>query len=65
MDDPGINSTVPKRIEEIAAKIDHDEFEAAKELIEKLKVDLKGSIPDIVEAEATIAMLEPERGVGE
>jgi len=65
MDDPGINSSVPKRIEEIAAKIDHDEFEAAKELIEKLKVDLKGSIPDIVEAEATIAMLEPERGAGE
>ena len=65
MDDPGINSAIPKRIEEIAAKIDHDEFEAAKELIEKLKVDLKGSIPDIVEAEATIAMLEPERGAGE
>lgn len=65
MDDPGINSTVPKRIEEIAAKIDHDEFDAARELIQKLKVDLKGSIPDIVEAEATIAMLEPERGVDE
>jgi predicted ATP-binding protein involved in virulence len=65
MDDPGINSTVPKRIEEIAAKIDHDEFDAARELIQKLKVDLKGSIPDIVEAEATIAMLEPERGAGE
>lgn len=65
MDDPGINSAVPKRIEEIAAKIDHDQFDVARELIQKLKVDLKGSIPDIVEAEATIAMLEPERGVGE
>ena len=65
MDDPGINSTVPKRLEEIAVKIDHDEFDAAKELIQKLKVDLKGSIPDIVEAEATIAMLEPDRGAGE
>jgi predicted ATP-binding protein involved in virulence len=64
MDDPGINSTVPKRIEEIAAKIDHYEFDAAKELIQKLKVDLNGSIPDIVEAEATIAMLEPEDGAG-
>ena len=60
MDDPGINSTVPKRLEEIAAEIDHDEFDAARELIEKLKADLNGSIPDIVEAEATIAMLEPE-----
>ncbi len=65
MDDPGINSTVPKRIAEIATKIDHDEFDAARELIQKLKVDLKGSIPDIVEAEATIAMLEPEKGAGE
>ena len=65
MDDPGINSTVPKRIAEIATKIDHDEFDAARELIHKLKVDLKGSIPDIVEAEATIAMLEPEKGAGE
>ena len=65
MDDPGINSTVPKRIAEIATKIDHDEFDAARELIQKLKADLKGSIPDIVEAEATIAMLEPEKGAGE
>jgi predicted ATP-binding protein involved in virulence len=65
MDDPGINSTVPKRIEEIAAKIDHDEFGAARELIRKLKVDLKGSIPDIVEAEATITMLESDSGAGE
>jgi hypothetical protein len=65
MDDPGINSAVPKRIEEIAAKIDHDQFDVARELIQKLKVDLKGSIPDIVEADATIAMLEPEREVGE
>ena len=65
MDDPGINSTVPTRIAEIATKIDHDEFDAARELIQKLKVDLKGSIPDIVEAEATIAMLEPEKGAGE
>ena len=65
MDDPGINSTVPKRIAEIATKIDHDEFDAARELIQKLKVDLKGSIPDIVEAEATLAMLEPEKGAGE
>ena len=65
MDDPGINSIVPKRIAEIATKIDHDEFDAARELIQKLKVDLKGSIPDIVEAEATIAMLEPEKGAGE
>ena len=65
MDDPGINSTVPKRLEEIAAKIDHDEFDVARELIKKLKEDLNGSIPDIVEAEATIAMLEPEEGAGE
>ncbi len=65
MDDPGINSTVPKRLEEIASKIDHDEFDAARELIKKLKEDLNGSIPDIVEAEATIAMLEPEEGAGE
>ena len=65
MDDPGINSTVPTRIAEIATKIDHDEFDAARELIQKLKADLKGSIPDIVEAEATIAMLEPEKGAGE
>ena len=64
MDDPGINSSVPYRIEEIAAKIDHDEFDAARELIKKLKEDLNGSIPDIVEAEATIAMLEPEDGAG-
>ena len=64
MDDPGINSTVPKRLEEIAAKIDHDEFDVARELIKKLKEDLNGTIPDIVEAEATIAMLEPEDGAG-
>jgi len=64
MDDPGINSSVPRRIEEIAAKIDHDEFDAARELIKKLKEDLNGSIPDIVEAEATIAILEPEDGAG-
>ncbi|NTU45843.1 MAG: AAA family ATPase [Chlorobiaceae bacterium] len=65
MDDPGINIDALRSIEEIATKIDHNEFEAAKELIEKLKVDLKDSTPDIVEAEATIAMLEPERGAGE
>ncbi len=64
MDDPGINSSVPRRIEEIAAKIDHDEFDGARELIKKLKEDLNGTIPDIVEAEATIAMLEPEDGAG-
>ncbi len=65
MDDPGINSTVPKRLEEIASKIDHDEFDVARKLIKKLKEDLNGSIPDIVEAEATIAMLEPEEGASE
>ena len=64
MDDPGINSSVPCRLEEIVSKIDHDEFDAARELVEKLKVDLKGTIPDIVEAEATLAMLEPEKGDG-
>lgn len=64
MDDPGINSTVPKRLEEIASKIDHDEFDVARKLIKKLKEDLNGSIPDIVDAEATIAMLEPEEGAG-
>lgn len=57
MDDPGINRSIPRRIEEIAAKIDRDEFDGARELIKKLKEDLNGSIPDIVEAEATIAKI--------
>jgi predicted ATP-binding protein involved in virulence len=62
MNDPGINSSVPCRIEEIAAKIDHDEFDAARKLIKKLKEDLNGTIPDIVKAEATMAMRDPEEG---
>ncbi|NTW81729.1 DUF2813 domain-containing protein [Chlorobaculum thiosulfatiphilum] len=58
MDDPGINSDVSRRLDVIAEKIDQDDFEAARKLIEQMKIDLKGSIPALVEAESTIAMLE-------
>lgn len=65
MDDPGINSEVSDRLDTIAETIDRDEFEEARKLIGQLKIDLKGSIPALVEAESTIAMLEPHNGMPE
>ncbi len=64
MNDSGINISVSQRLEQIAERIDRDEFIEAKQLIAQLKEELHGTIPDIVEAEATIAMLEPEEGAG-
>lgn len=65
MDDPGINSDVSHRLDVIAEKIDQDDFDGARKLIEDLKIKLKGSIPALVEAESTIAMLEPDNGMQE
>ena len=64
MNDSGINISVSQRLEQIAERIDRDEFIEAKQLIAQLKEELHGTIPDIIEAEATIAMLEPEEGAG-
>jgi len=64
MNDSGINISVSQHLEQIAERIDRDEFIEAKRLIAQLKEELHGTIPDIVEAEATIAMLEPEEGAG-
>lgn len=63
MDDPGINNEVSARLDMIAERIDQDDFNGARTLIEQMKIDLKGSIPDLVEAESTIAMLEPHNGI--
>lgn len=65
MDDPGINNEVSARLDEIAEKIDQDDFDGARKLIEQLKIKLKGSIPALLEAESTIAMLEPHNGMQE
>jgi predicted ATP-binding protein involved in virulence len=65
MDDPGINSEVKARLDLIAETIDQDDFKAARKLIGQLKTELKGSIPALVEAESTIAMLEPDNGMQE
>ncbi len=65
MDDPGLNKEVSDRLDVIAERIEQNDFTGARTLIEKLKIELKGSIPALVAAEATIAMLEPDNGVPE
>jgi predicted ATP-binding protein involved in virulence len=65
MDDPGMNKDVSAQLDTIAERIDQDDFDGARTLIEQLKIKLNGSIPDLVEAEATIAMLEPHNGMQE
>ncbi len=62
MEDSGINSEVQKKIELIFTLIDEENFFEAKKQIGSLKQELNGSIPDIIEAESTISMLEPETG---
>jgi predicted ATP-binding protein involved in virulence len=52
------NQEVENRLHAISMLIDKERFGSAREAIEKLKIDLNGSIPELVEAETTIAFLE-------
>ena len=61
MGDGGRNKNVIQQIDKIFELIDAEKFQQAKCEIRKLKDKLGGIIPDIIEAEATILMLEPDR----
>ncbi|MGE0084275.1 MAG: AAA family ATPase [Desulfococcaceae bacterium] len=62
---PSRNLEVSKHIEHIFDLIDNDKFERAKEEIARLKTKVRGSLPDIVQAEAMITMLEDDSEVAE
>ncbi|MBF0477484.1 MAG: AAA family ATPase, partial [Deltaproteobacteria bacterium] len=52
------NIDVDHRLTEIFSLIDEEKYDEAKVKIECLKKDVHGSIPDLVEAEAMITMLD-------
>jgi len=58
MGDRGRNETVIEQVDRIFELIDVEDFQHAKDEIKALREKLGGDIPDIVEAEATITMLE-------
>lgn len=60
MGDRGRNETVIKQVDRIFELIDVEDFQHAKDEIKALREKLGGDIPDLVEAEATITMLEPD-----
>ncbi len=60
MGDGGRNKDVIARIDRIFELIDVENFQQARCEIKALKDKLGGAIPDIIEAEATITMLESE-----
>ncbi|MDD2814179.1 MAG: AAA family ATPase [Thiotrichaceae bacterium] len=58
MDTEARDEETKKRLRDIFTLVDDEKFEEAREKIEQLKERLNGDIPELVEAEALIAMLE-------
>ena len=52
------NAEVQKRLDDIFAFIEDEKYGQAGTEINQLKRDLRGSIPDLVEAEALIKMMD-------
>ena len=59
MDTDVRNHEVDIALGKIFLSIDKEEFSQAKQMVEQLKLQLNGSIPELVRAETMIAVLEP------
>lgn len=52
------NQSVQEKLHQISTLIDRNQFHDAQSLVDQLKIELQGDIPELVEAEALIASLQ-------